>query len=78
MSNSRALELILAVLAPFVGWVAYTITYRLFLSPLANIPGPRLAALTSWYEIYYDIIKPGQYVWKIKELHESYGRPWVL
>lgn len=54
-------------------WVVFTTIYRLFLSPLANIPGPTLAALTSWYECYYDVIKPGQYVWKIKELHKQYG-----
>lgn len=47
--------------------------YRLFLSPIANIPGPTLAALTSWYECYYDVIKPGRFVWKIKELHAQYG-----
>ena len=50
-----------------------TALFRLFLSPLASIPGPTLAALTSWYEFYYDVIKPGQYVWKIKELHTQYG-----
>lgn len=51
----------------------YIITYRLFLSPLAGIPGPQLAAVTSWYEVYYDVWKPAQYVFKIKELHERYG-----
>jgi cytochrome P450 len=53
--------------------VTYLIVYRLFLSPLAKIPGPKLAGLTSWYEIYYDMIKPAQYIWKIKEMHEKYG-----
>lgn len=52
----------------------YTILYRMVLSPLAKIPGPRLAALTSWYECYYDVFKPGQYVFKIKQLHEEYGK----
>ena len=56
-----------------LGWVAYGIAYRLFLHPLANIPGPKLAALTSWYEIYYDVVMPGKYVWKIKDLHSEYG-----
>ena len=51
----------------------YGIIYRLLLSPLAAIPGPKLAAVTSWYEFYYDVIQPGQYVFKIKELHEKYG-----
>ncbi|KAL9091072.1 MAG: hypothetical protein Q9165_004999 [Trypethelium subeluteriae] len=53
--------------------LAYVIVYRLFLSPLAAIHGPKLAGLTSLYEIYYDIIQPGQYVWKIVEMHKKYG-----
>lgn len=56
-----------------LGWLVYGVIYRLFLSPLAKIPGPKLAALTSWYEFYYDVIKQGKYVWKIKDLHEEYG-----
>ena len=54
-------------------WLVWTALYRLYFSPLAKIPGPRLAALTSWYEFYYDVILPGRYVFKIKELHEEYG-----
>lgn len=46
---------------------------RLFFHPLAHIPGPRLAALTWWYEFYFDAIQPGRYVFKIQELHKQYG-----
>ncbi|KAI0436938.1 cytochrome P450 [Xylaria telfairii] len=46
---------------------------RLFLSPLSAIPGPKLAALTYWYEFYFDGYLGGKYVFKIKELHEKYG-----
>ena len=48
---------------------------RLFLHPLAHIPGPRLAALTWWYEFYFDAIQPGKYVFKIQKLHKQYGKP---
>ncbi|KAF3768154.1 cytochrome P450 [Cryphonectria parasitica EP155] len=41
--------------------------------PLTDFPGPKLAGLTYWYECYHDIIRPGQYVFKIKELHARYG-----
>jgi len=51
----------------------YGAIWRLYLSPLAQVPGPRLAALTWWYEFYYDIVLGGQYVFKIIELHKQYG-----
>ncbi|KIX08589.1 uncharacterized protein Z518_03245 [Rhinocladiella mackenziei CBS 650.93] len=47
--------------------------YRLWLSPLARIPGPKLAGLTLWYEFYYDVVQGGKYTWKIAEMHEKYG-----
>ena len=56
-----------------VAWTIGGVVYRLFLSPLAAIPGPKLAALTSWFELYYDVVLPGQYVFKIKEMHKQYG-----
>lgn len=47
--------------------------YRLYFSPLAKFPGPKIAALTSWYCAYHDIIRGGQYVWVIEEMHRQYG-----
>ncbi|KAI0975945.1 trichodiene oxygenase [Xylaria arbuscula] len=49
------------------------IFYRLTLHPLSRFPGPKLAAITRWYEAYYDVILGGQYTFRIKELHEKYG-----
>ncbi|KAK4172409.1 putative cytochrome P450 E-class, group I [Triangularia setosa] len=47
--------------------------YRLYLHPLAKFPGPKLAAITRYYEAYYDIIKNGQYTFRIAEMHKIYG-----
>ncbi|KFY65781.1 hypothetical protein V497_01285 [Pseudogymnoascus sp. VKM F-4516 (FW-969)] len=45
---------------------------RLYFSPLSHIPGPKLAALTWWYEFYFDVIQQGRYVFKIEKLHKQY------
>ena len=51
----------------------YGVIYRLYLSPIARFPGRKLAALTFWYEFYFDVIKRGSYVWEIQQIHETYG-----
>ncbi|KAE9378827.1 putative cytochrome P450 [Stipitochalara longipes BDJ] len=56
-----------------VGWSIRTAIYRLYFSPIAKFPGPKLAALTLWYEFFYDVLRGGQYAFKIQELHKKYG-----
>ena len=55
--------------------VLYFIIHRLFLHPLAKVPGPKLAALTSWHEFYYDCIKGvgGQHEFEIRRMYDQYG-----
>lgn len=84
-SSSSSLTQNLLVYLPllFALYTIYIAIYRLYLSPLACIPGPRLAALTQWYEFYYEIILHGQYTFKIIELHKQYGpiiriNPWEV
>ncbi len=52
--------------------------YRLYFSPVADFPGPKLAALTFWYQFYYDVIKQGRYTWQIAKLHDTYGKIFLL
>lgn len=47
--------------------------YRLYFSPLAKFSGPKLAALTQWYEFYYEVIKKGQFLFHTQDLHKQYG-----
>lgn len=44
-----------------------------FFSPLAKYPGPKLAALTTWYEAYFDIWLGGHFFKKMDGLHKEYG-----
>lgn len=59
--------------AALLTYVVGLVVYRLYWHPLARFPGPRLAAVTSWYEGYYEIVKNGHYSRKISKLHDQYG-----
>ncbi|KAF1810551.1 cytochrome protein [Eremomyces bilateralis CBS 781.70] len=67
---SRLLEA--AVISTIVYYVGVLI-YRLFLHPLARFPGPKLAAATDYYELYFDVAKGGMFLWEIERMHDKYG-----
>ncbi|RPA82994.1 cytochrome P450 [Ascobolus immersus RN42] len=61
-----------------ISWIVYEIglaIYRLYFHPLAKYPGPKLAAVTAFYEFYYDFYATpkGQTHEKILSLHDLYG-----
>ncbi|KAI0173705.1 cytochrome P450 [Hypoxylon sp. FL1284] len=70
MESSITWRMLVVAVIAYYGTLIF---YRLFLSPLARFPGPRLAAVSRWYEGYYDVILGGQYTSKIAELHKEYG-----
>lgn len=59
--------------AVFSLYVILLYTYRLTLHPLAKYPGPPLAAMSLWYEFYYDFFLRGQYLFRIRDMHAKYG-----
>lgn len=55
---------------------AYFITqciYDLFFHQLRKFPSPKLAAIGSFYEFYYDVIRDSTYLWEIEKMHRTYG-----
>nr|UWK21948.1 cytochrome P450 [Trichoderma calamagrostidis] len=58
----------LAIVSTLIQWF-----YNLYLHPKRKIPGPRLAAMTSLYEFWFDIVRDGKYPEEIKRMHEVYG-----
>ncbi|KAA8563978.1 hypothetical protein EYC84_011979 [Monilinia fructicola] len=75
-------SIIVPIIALFF-YTAYGIIWRLYFSPIAKFPGPRLAAISMLYEIYHEVVLGGQYTFKIRKLHDKYGpiiriNPWEL
>lgn len=69
------LSVIATALALITCYLSYLVVARLLLSPLARFPGPKLAALSNWYEFYYDVLQQGQFTAHIQKLHNRYGMP---
>ena len=65
--------ILLGIPAVFLLYGILLAVYRLVFSPLARFPGPKIAAATGWYELYHDVVKPGQYFYRINEFHDKYG-----
>ena len=58
-------------------WLTYSIgcgIYNAYLHPLAKFPGPKLAAVTSWWKTYVEVYKRESIVDRLFELHNIYGR----
>jgi len=74
LSFPQAIFYFVFILSPLF---VFRLVYRLYFHPLAKFPGPKLAAATSLYNAYYDIMQPGL-VKMLPELHRNYGANTVL
>nr|UWK21988.1 cytochrome P450 [Trichoderma margaretense] len=59
---------VLTIITTLTKWL-----YNLHLHPQRKIPGPRLAAMTGFYEFWFNVVMDGQYTAEIKRMHEVYG-----
>jgi hypothetical protein len=73
LTRDVAIRAGLAVAAIYTVYLSGLVIYRLFFSPLAKFPGPKIAAVTSYYELYYDVIHKGKYIFQIEKMHDKYG-----
>jgi Cytochrome P450 len=72
--SSYLWKLYILLPALLISYLVGLALYRLYFSPLASFPGPKLAALSNWYEFYWDVIQQGQFTSHIQKLHLQYGK----
>lgn len=65
--------MLLGLFAAALGYVLLVAIYRLYLHPISKFPGPKLAAVTSLYGFYFNVVKGGRYLWEIEKMHKKYG-----
>jgi hypothetical protein len=69
--SSSPLHVLSLLLAIAIAGFAGLVLERLVMSPLAKVPGPKIAALTQWWIIYHEF--NGDRTVTIHKLHEKYG-----
>lgn len=70
--TSESPQLLISVLLCAAVNVIGVAVYRIFFHPLAHIPGPLLAGVTSLYCYWYNS-RGGRFYLQIQRLHEQYG-----
>lgn len=74
MANTMdATTLLLTLLAAWLAKELITALYNLTFHPLANFPGPRLAASTSWYKTFYEVLLARTWTSHLATLHTNHG-----
>ena len=66
------LVVLLLLVLPLPVLLLYCI-HAIYWSPLKDIPGPKIAAVTRLYEFYHNAIRPYKYGEHIERLHARYG-----
>jgi predicted membrane channel-forming protein YqfA (hemolysin III family) len=79
------MALVVFVMFPPIAFIAYisiltlaylfgVIFYRMHFHPLSQFPGPRLAAVSSLWEFWHDIMQGGTFLHTISKTHKKYGK----
>lgn len=80
LSISRPLSLLHLELLIYAAAVSVFLVFivgvkRIYYHPLSKFPGPRIAAFTTLYGFYFDVVKGGIGIKRWPDLHKRYGTP---
>lgn len=75
--TSESPQLLISVLLCVAVNIICVVVYRIFFHPLAHIPGPLLAGVTSLYCYGYNA-RGGRFYLQIQRLHEIYGMAFAV
>lgn len=73
LPQDATLRVGIAAAGAYAVYVLGVVFYRLYLSPISKFPGPKIAAVTWLYELYYDVVHKGKYIYEIEKMHDKYG-----
>jgi hypothetical protein len=62
-----------AVLAAIITYAAYMVMYNMYFHPLAEVPGPPMAAVTIYWKAYVECIANRSFCHELVKLHAHYG-----
>ena len=57
----------------YIGSSIFEAIYNTSNHPLANFPGPKMAAATAWYKTWIELFKRESWIKHLEKLHEKYG-----
>ncbi|CZR52405.1 related to cytochrome P450 CYP3/CYP5/CYP6/CYP9 subfamilies [Phialocephala subalpina] len=73
LSEAPSSKILWTIISCAIAYCWLKIVYDLHFHPLSKFPGLKLAAIGSFLEFYYDVIKDGTYLWEIEKMHQKYG-----
>ena len=73
LSTNMDLTMIESAIWCLLLWLVGRGIWDVFLHPLSGFPGPRMAALTTWYKFYFDVIRDGVYLQHFPGWHDRFG-----
>lgn len=54
-------------------YLAYNAVSNLLWHPLAAFPGPSIAAVSTLYKAYIELVSKGSFIHTLEKLHDQYG-----